>query len=246
MRPASFSASRRRADRCGERRTGDAGSAATASEGVPKSAQFRLFGHRASRFRRPRDSAFGCRSGARRSARMQASAHCTRGGVRDAIAFSLGKNRCFFFRRASCAPFARGADGRRARRASPGRRTAPENFSAKWLTSQNCVISFRPTLNCCGKESSRNDRQLAPPRRPLPATSWRWMQGSLPPRNGRTTRMKVPDPAPGPVMARAFSRAATTPPPHPRPRPALPRCATEILPWLCLCDWASKSQLTRS
>ena len=201
MRPVSFSGPATTRDRS----IRDAQGGARASAAAEKSAHFRLFGHRARRFRRPRANAFGCRSGARRSTPARARASCAQRRARNAIAFSLGKNRCFFFRRRSCASSARIVAARRARRASPAGRKPPENFSAKWLTSQTCVISFRPTLNCCGKESSRNDRQLAPPRRPLPATLWRWMQGSLPPRNGPTRRKRVPDPAPGPVMVRAFS-----------------------------------------
>jgi hypothetical protein len=77
-----------------------------------------------------------------------------------------------------------------------GRR--PKIIFAKWLTSQNHVISFRQADTYCGRESSRISQQFATPKRPLPRTSLRWTQGSLPPKNGPPHRCTTPHSAPGP------------------------------------------------
>jgi hypothetical protein len=190
MRPVSFPGSRRRArhaaggiapacaavvggvaPRC-ERVAGGSAAAcaavvvgvAVASRGRRKFAHFRLFDPGGDDFRRTCGDAFGGRSGAPRAGSARVHRDRAMRDANDAIAFSFGKNAIFFFRHGARAAIAHRMPCRRVAQVPSGPPPPPEFFLAKWLTSQKCVISFRPTLNCCGKESSRNDRQLAPPR----------------------------------------------------------------------------------
>jgi hypothetical protein len=82
---------------------------------------------------------------------------------RSRIAFSSGEKRDFFFARKKIRALA--TRSARRRRAPPRRlrRRRPEIIFAKWLTSKNHVISFRPADTTCGSESLRTGRQFATP-----------------------------------------------------------------------------------
>jgi len=152
MRPASFPAS--------------ANVATERESAVPtlgNSAHFADFGVRSDRIGAFAGASFQRRSASAASSRDATTTRVAAFAAARAFAFYPGKNRILFLARVRAREPRRRTRSERGAAAPPWRRPGRESFFAKWLTSENHVISFRPTQTCCGKESSRIDRQLATP-----------------------------------------------------------------------------------